>query len=229
MRISVFFLAIVLFCSCHSDEADEPELRTNAATSIGLSRAVLQGEVKEVGPLKPIHYGFLWSTESGVTVLSAKSKTMVGEASQGGVEYSVEISELLPNTEYFVRAFATNDAQTSIYYGNEVSFKTTQPSQYVATLATENITSSSVLLKGEVLDLNELENATYGFAWSVNPFTSLLNAQVVIVGETNAALIYETSLNSLQPQTTYYYRAFLSNEAGTLLVYGELLSFSTLN
>lgn len=229
MRTTLSYLFLFLLLSCQSDEADKPEIKTNSATSIGINRAVLQGEVKEVGPLKPIQYGFLWSAQPGVTVLSAQNRKVVGETSATGTLFSIEIQELNADTEYFVRAFASNASFTSISYGEEVSFRTAQPSQYIRTLPAENVTSSSALLKGQVIDLHELEKITYSFAWSTSPFNSIFNAQVIVVGDSDEALYYETPLPGLQPGTTYYYKAFLSDENSTLIVSGQQLSFTTAN
>ncbi len=229
MRVVAYFLFFFLFTACQSDEADEPELRTNSVDGIGLNRAVLKGLLVEVGPLKPIQYGFLWSTEAGVTILSAKNNIIIGEAVERNIEYSVEINELTENTDYFVRAFAVDQALHSVYYGNEVSFRTAQPSLYLQTLAAESITASSALLKGDIIDLNELETVMYGFAWADHPFVSILEATVLVVGETEVALPYQVNLIGLQPSTTYYFRAFISNNSGTVIVYGDQETLTTGN
>ena len=77
MRILTLVLALSLF-ACQSDEADAPEVKTNTVTGIGLNRAILQATLEEVGPLKPVQYGFLWSTEAGVNVITAKDQQVVG-------------------------------------------------------------------------------------------------------------------------------------------------------
>lgn len=229
MRIPALLLSILFLISCNGDEADRPEMKTLPAGEVGLSRAVLRGLVKEVGPLKPVDYGFLMSTTGGVNVLNAKNKWVVGATSEKDTDFSIEVNELTANTTYFVRSFASDPSFSSITYGNEVSFKTTQPSQYIRTLPAESIANTSVLLKGEVLSLNEQSSVTYGFAYATSPFTSLLDAQVKTVGTTTVALTYQSTIPSLTPLTTYYFRAFISNAAGTLIVYGDQLSFTTTN
>jgi hypothetical protein len=229
MRVAAYFLFFLLFTACQSDEADEPELKTNPVDGIGLNRAVLKGVVVEIGPLKPIQYGFLWATQAGVTILSANNNVLVGEALERNIEYSIELDELREDTDYFVRAFAVDPSFGSVYYGNEVSFRTAQPSLYLKTLAAESITASSALLKGEVNDLNELETVTYGFAWADQPFASIVEATVLVVGETQIPLPYQASLGGLQPSTTYYFRAFISNDSGTSIVYGDQETVTTAN
>lgn len=226
MRILFLFLLLTAI-ACQTDEADNPELQTNSADAVGLTSAILRGVLEEVGPIKPIHYGFLWSTQAGVTIASAEHTVVIGEAYEGDLAYSAPIGNLQSDTEYFFRTFAANPSYTSIFYGDEVSFRTARASQYLTTLNPESITSSSVLLKGEIIDLNELENATYGFVWALVPVTSIFTAQVIVVGDTSAPLVYEATLPSLQSSTTYYYRSFISNATGTVIVYGEQVSFTT--
>lgn len=226
MRILTLVLALSLF-ACQSDEADEAEVKTNTVTGIGLNRAILQATLEEVGPLKPVHYGFLWSTEAGVNVITAKEQALVGQTSESPLDYSIELTNLSPATEYFVRAFVSNPSFTTVYYGEEVFFRTAQPSEYLTTLPASGVTNTSAQLNGALENLHELESVQYGFAWSTTPFTTLLQATVLVIGETSAPLSYQASLVSLQTQTPYYYRAFLSNEEGTVIVYGEQFSFTT--
>lgn len=226
MRIAAFLLLLSFCFACQSDEADAPEVKTNSITGIGLNRAILQATLEEVGPLKPVQYGFLLSTQAGVNVINAK-QLLVGQTSESPMDYSIELADLQPNTAYFVRAFASNTSFTTIYYGEEISFRTAQPSEYLTTLPASSITNTSAQLNGILEDLHELASVQYGFAWSTVPFNTLLQANVLLVGETGIPTSYQASLTSLQSQTTYYYRAFLSNEEGTVLVYGEQLSFVT--
>jgi hypothetical protein len=225
MRIVIFLLTLFLF-SCQTDEADEPEIQTNSATGIGLNRAILQATLEEVGPLKPVQYGFLLSTQAGVNVINA-TQLLVGQSSESPMDYSIELTDLQPNTEYFVRAFVSTASFTTIYYGEEISFRTAQAAEYITTLPATAITPTSVQLNGAIEDIHELDVVSYGFAWATMPFTNLLQANVLVVGETTSPVSYQAPLASLQSKTIYYYRSFLSNEEGTILVYGEQLSFTT--
>lgn len=229
MQKAIFlFLALALF-ACQQDEADKPKVETGGVGAIGLNKAVLQAELLEVGPIKPAQYGFLWSTTNGVNAISAQGKIVVGEASEGELPFSYEVANLSPGTNYFVRAFAATNGFTNIYYGDEIAFTTSLPADYVRTLAAEEVTNNAAKLNGELIDLNELTTAQYGFVWALAPFNSILQGNVVVTGTTSTPLLYQSSLSSLQAQTTYYYRAFISNEEATVVVYGDLLSFTTTN
>lgn len=229
MQKAIFlFLALALF-ACQQDEADKPKVETRGAGAIGLNKVVLQAELLEVGPIKPVQYGFLWSTTGGVNAISAQGKVVVGEAFEGELPFSYEITNLSPGTNYFVRAFASTNGFSNIYYGDEITFTTSLPADYVRTLAAEALTNSTAKLNGELIDLNELTTAQYGFVWALTPFNSILQGNVVVTGTASSPLMYQSTLTSLQAQTTYYYRAFISNEEATVVVYGDLLSFTTAN
>lgn len=229
MQKAIFlFLALALF-ACQQDEADKPKVETRGAGVIGLNKVVLQAELLEVGPIKPVQYGFLWSTAGGVNAISAQGKVVVGEAFEGELPFSYEITNLSPGTNYFVKAFASTNGFSNIYYGDEIAFTTSLPADYVRTLAAEALTNSTAKLNGELIDLNELTTVQYGFVWALTPFNSILQGNVVVTGTASSPLMYQSTLTSLQAQTTYYYRAFISNEEATVVVYGDLLSFTTAN
>lgn len=228
MRKLILFIALFVV-ACQQDEADEPWAETKAVSGIALNKAVFQAVLQDVGPIKPVQYGFFWSETSGVNAISAQGKIVVGEAFEGELPYSYEATNLTPGTTYFVRAFASINGFSSIYYGDEFSFTTSLPADYVGSVAATEITTNSVRLNGELIDLNELTSAQYGFVWSQNPVNSILQGNVLVVGTSTTPLNYHTTLSSLQPQTTYYFRAFVSNETATVVVYGELLSFTTTN
>lgn len=229
MRKFLFLFVALSVLACQQDEADKPKVETRATGSIGLNTAILQAELLEVGPIKPVQYGFLWSTANGVDVISAQGKVVVGESSEGELPYSYQVTDLSPGTVYFVRAFASTNGFNNIYYGEEISFTTSLPADYVRTLTVEELTNSTAKLIGEVIDLNELTTVQYGFVWSLTPFNTILHGNIVVTGTASAPLTYQSALTSLQAQTTYYYMAFVSNEEATVVVNGDLLSFTTTN
>ena len=73
------------------------------------------GEIPNDGGTMVTQKGICWSNVPYPT--TADSKTIIGSV---GTEFSSELSNLLSNTTYYVRAYAINNAGTS--YGNQVSF-----------------------------------------------------------------------------------------------------------
>ena len=65
------------------------------------------------------NYGVCWSTNTSPTVDDSKKE--LNDTNQP-VSFFVDITELEPNTKYYVRAFAENES--GIYYGNQLDFQT---------------------------------------------------------------------------------------------------------
>jgi hypothetical protein len=80
-------------------------------------------EIREIGPIRPMNYGFLWDTQSDLSVIASANKLVLG--STGGPKtFSIKLDNLTNNTTYYYRGFTANEDYSKIYYGNVVSFKT---------------------------------------------------------------------------------------------------------
>lgn len=143
MRRSLSLLVVLVAFACQQDEADQPVVETREAITIGSDRAVLQATLIATliaaGPIKPVQYGFLWSTVSDVNAFSAQGSFMVGEGAEDQLLYSYELTGLLPVTTYFVKAFATTNGVANYYYGEEITFTTTLQTNFVRTPVTRII------------------------------------------------------------------------------------------
>jgi len=95
-----------------------PTVSTTAISSINLTGAVSGGNINDDGGSSVLARGVVWSITTGPTV-SLATKTTDGIGT--GV-FTSNLSGLVSNTTYFVRAYATNAVGTS--YGNEISFST---------------------------------------------------------------------------------------------------------
>ena len=94
-----------------------PILTTNTTSNITHNSATLNGNIISDGGANITLRGFCWSTVSNPTI----NDSVINISGTTGL-YSANISNLISNTTYHVRAFATNSAGTS--YGNDVSFTT---------------------------------------------------------------------------------------------------------
>lgn len=124
MRLS-YLLLIGLLVGCQENEADHPEVLTKPAQQVGSTSAVLDAELTETGPIKPLVTGFLWGTTTDLSIFSAPNKYVGPETSIKG-PFSIKAETLTVNTTYYYRAYAADPGFTKIYYGAIVSF-TTQP------------------------------------------------------------------------------------------------------
>lgn len=115
--VSVFALG----CSSNDDSDDSnatlATLTTSVVTSIETTTAISGGTISSDGSSNISSKGICWSTNANPTI--ADSKTSNGS---GTGNFVSNLTGLLPNTTYYVRAYATNSVGTA--YGNQVSFST---------------------------------------------------------------------------------------------------------
>lgn len=194
--------------------AVSPAVTTNAVTSIASGSAMGNGYVTdEGGGSNPTRY-IDWGTVSGTYTNNCNAGT-------GGVgAYTCNITGLLPNTTYYVRARSVNSVGTS--YGSEVSFTTPTNISIpiVVTQNPSNVISTFATLNGQVISSGG-ENSLKEIEWGV---TSGVYTSSCVVG-TGSEGSYSCNVTSLTPNTTYYVRAKATNSAGT--GYGSEVQFIT--
>ncbi len=107
----------------HEDDIDgtlytTPTLTTAIASSITETGAQSGGNITDDGNTPTIDSrGVCWSTSHNPTI----ANSFTSDGSETG-SFTSDIAGLVPNTTYYVRAYATNSIGTA--YGNEISFTT---------------------------------------------------------------------------------------------------------
>ncbi|KJS12590.1 MAG: hypothetical protein VR67_08820 [Peptococcaceae bacterium BRH_c8a] len=91
----------------------------------------------------------------------------------------------------------------------------------VQTNAASNVTENSAKLNGSIINNGGAPVTEYGFMWGTDQSTLATKP----VGNTDATGTFEISLGSLEPDTTYYYKAYATNSEDT--GYGDPQSFKT--
>jgi len=134
------------------------------------------------------------------------------------------LENLTPNTHYFIRSYFTTEYET--IYGTETSFTTLELSEpTVSTIAIDNITVNSAQSGGNVTDDGGLTVTTCGVVWNATGNPTLEDNE----GKTSDGSgtgNFTSELTGLQDGTTYYVRAWATNEHGTR--YGDEVEFTTL-
>lgn len=92
----------------------------------------------------------------------------------------------------------------------------------VQTIAVTNISQNNANVSGEVSSNGNASITARGFCYSTLPSPTTANSTVNVGIGTGQ---FSTTLNNLNPSTTYYVRAFATNSAGT--AYGQQLTFRT--
>lgn len=130
--LSLLFSAFLIFaCSSSDSESTEeisqitlPTVSTNEITDITKNTAVSGGTITNNGGSTINAKGVCWSKENSPTITN-----FVTTDGNGSSEFLSSLSELEANTQYYLRAYATNEKGTS--YGNEVNFTTLEEDSIV--------------------------------------------------------------------------------------------------
>jgi len=196
--------------------ATVPSLTTAAVTGITRTTAVSGGNINANGGSVITEKGICWGTFHNPTVTG--SHTVNGSSSE---EFTGTMAALIPETLYYVRAYAINEA--GISYGNEVSF-TTDPA-VIATLTSASISSvgtTTAVSGGTITDDGDAGITARGVCWSTSGEPTV-NDERTSNGSGRGT--FTSNLTGLQPLTTYHARAYAVNNAGT--AYGNEITFTT--
>lgn len=194
-----------------------PTVTTNDVTSITSNSAVCGGEVTNDGGAEVTSRGICWSTSQNPTI----SNNHTSDGNGLGV-FTSNITGLTENTTYYVRAYATNSEGTN--YGEQKTF-TTQHDVVVPTVTTNNVTNistNSATCGGDVMSAGYGTVSARGICWSTSQNPTVSNPHTTDGTGTGS---FTSSITGLTENTTYYVRAYATNEAGTS--YGEQKIFTT--
>ena len=195
-----------------------PAVTTMQVSDVTTTSAKCGGEVTSEGNGTVTARGVCWSVSPNPTIEDNKTNDGSGTGS-----FASQIPDLVPNTQYYVRAYATNEVGTA--YGDEISF-TTLLEKLLPTVTTSDvtdITSNSATCGGNVISDGNGTVTARGICWSISQNPTIEDNKTNDGSGTGS---FASNLSNLVPQTTYYVRAYATNEAGT--VYGEVRSFTTL-
>jgi uncharacterized protein (TIGR02145 family) len=173
------------------------------------------GNVTSDGGEEIIIAGVCWSTSANTSVKNqhTNDSRVVGS-------FTSKLTNLAPNTLYYIRAYAHNKIGTG--YGNEISF-TTNP-LVVATLTTApvtSITSNSAISGGNINSDGGSAVTVRGVCWSTSTNPTIADPHSI---DGKGIGGFASSLTGLTANT-YYVRAYATNSAGT--EYGNEVTFAT--
>jgi len=199
-----------------------PTITTQPVSSISSATATGNGTISDLGyPASIASYGVCWNTTG--TPLMTDNKNDNGVSSATGA-FTAGLTGLVPNTAYFVRAFAMNNAVAT--YGPQVTFTTTAIAPAVSSVSATGITGTGVLLNGSVNANNSSTAVTFDYGITSSPYSNTNVASTP--GSVTGTSVTSVSLavTGLTPNTTYHFRVKGTNSAGT--TNGTDLTFTTL-
>jgi len=219
-RYDIFKLGTPLMGSFIATSASQlATVRTSSATLITTNSATLGGNVTADGGASVTERGIVYATTANPT--TANTKVAIGS---GMGNFSQNITGLTAATTYHVRAYAINSVGTS--YGGDSTFTTLPiPPSFAPTVRTSsafNVTATSALLGGSVLDSGTSSIIERGVVFSTSPNPTLANSKRIFPNPSVVAL----SVTGLTPSTLYHVRFYATNSTGT--GYGGDSTFTTL-
>ncbi len=193
----------------------QPALTTAEPTDISTYSMTCGGEVTDSGNSGVLVRGVCWSTQQNPTVNDPHTTDGYG---MGSFTSAVEGLEM--NTTYYVRAYALT--ANSAGYGEQKMFSTKNGVPTLTTSAASEIGTTWATCGGDISDDGGMEITERGICWSTSPNPTIEGNH----GSNGAGLgSFSVNMNNLEPNTTYYVRAYATNSHTT--AYGNEVFFRT--
>ncbi len=208
----------ITFTTEQIPDPESPIVTTADVTDITQTTAVSGGNVTDDGGAAVTARGVCWSTSQNPTISNNHTSDGNGTGS-----FTSNLTNLIANTTYYVRAYATNENGTS--YGEQKSFTTLQNIELptVTTADVTDITQNTAVSGGNVTDDGGAAVTARGVCWSKDPNPTIDNS---FISNGNGTGSFTIEISGLTSATTYYVRAYATNSEGTS--YGEQKTFTTL-
>jgi len=187
-----------------------PTVTTLPATAITSSYARIRGNLTDLGTSTPTVQIYWGASDGGASAGAWSNTSNLGTQASTG-EFFSDISGLLPNTNYFFRAYGTN-AQGDDWASTSQTFTTPAAPPTVQNVAASNIIGTSASIGGTITSTGG-EVPTLVIHYGDNDAgTGTWDSQLSLGLQSGAA---SDSISGLNPGTIYYFRAAATNSAGT--------------
>ena len=205
-----------------------PTVNSGSYSKLGSTSVEINSTITDIGGSAITEFGHVYSinanpllTNGGTKVISPVLPNIVNNTN-----YNNPISNLKANTQYYIKAYATNTKGTG--YGNDIVIKTTgtTPTVTIIQPSASQLTDVSALLTGTIIDNGGSAITSAGIYWSLTPGVTSANTAVATtpVPQTNIS----STINGLTTNTTYYAKAYAKNSNGDAISSNEI-SFTTLD
>ena len=192
-------------------------LSTTAVSAIEKNSAVTGGEITAAGSKSVEERGVVWNVKTAPILADNK---ISGGSGTGA--FTSNLTGLPAGTLIYARAYATSRAGTA--YGNEITFTTVAATLPVlsTTTATE-IKGELATSGGNISDDGGAPVTQRGLCWNTTGNPTVADSKSTDGTGTGS---FVGKLVNLTPSTTYFYRAYATNIAGTS--YGEVKQITTI-
>ena len=212
-RYFIFIILLVVPISC---KKEAPTVVTLAVTEITAESAKCGGNVTDEGGGSVVSKGVIW----GNTDPTLELYTGLVTIGTGPGIFNCPIHGLDANTEYIVRAFASNEYGTS--YGDSRNFRTIAKYPTVVTTAPYEVTGNSAKAGGVVSDDGGSEVIERGIYLGKNIYPE--NGGIKLASGSGTGS-FTVDITGLEAFCTYYVKAYAINAVGVSI--GEHSGFKT--
>jgi hypothetical protein len=199
-----------------------PTMSGVTVSNITRTSAQFSGSVSSNQGALITEYGFCYGTSPNPTIFQSRIQYF------GNVNtaFSGTPSGLLPNTTYYVRAYAFNAAGGPSYSTTSASFITLPiATPTVVTTGSSSVSFTSAVLSGSVTNDGGANVFERGFYYSTTGTPNQSSPFIVASGTGTGN--YSATLTGLTPNTVHNFVAYAKNAAGTALS-STVLNFRTL-
>lgn len=189
---------------------------------ISFTSATFSSKLLESGDSLITALGFCYGTEPNPTL----ENNVVTAELQADSTFSASLPDIVQQTRYYVRAFATNSYGTFYSDGSGATFVLKDQKPTVETEEPQVGIGGNVAFSGTILAEGMSPVTEAGFLWSTEEEPTLetpksSHRNLFEEGATE----YAMTLGNMRGGTTYYVRLYAKNEYGTS--YGEVKAFET--
>lgn len=131
------------------------------------------------------------------------------------------INALPKNTEIKIKGFAKTSL--GLFWGNETTLQTADSMPNITTNVDTFHTTNTKTILGLSFNGLGFSRSAWGVCWGTTPNLTINSINRI---ESRDLSKYDTLLSNLNPNTTYYARAYVKNYYGTLM-YADVISFKT--
>lgn len=221
INFSFYLLSILVLSLLFNCEKDPikvaPTVTITTVTNITANSAVCIGEIDSDGGAPILARGICWSLINPLPTIN-DNKTI---DENGTGSFTSSITGLNPGETYYFRAYATNSIGTA--YSCQITFNTMVTVPILTTAELSAITFSSASCGGNINLDGGTPVTARGICWSTSENPDIEDNKTTDgVGTGN----FTSNLSLLITNTTYYIRAYATNDTGT--GYGNEISFKTL-
>jgi len=197
-------LTLILISSCEK-KPTLPVLSTDLVTEISTTTARSGGSIIDDGGASISLKGICWNTSNDPTTENSKTSENVSGS------FTSKMSQLSPNTMYYVRAYATNSAGTG--YGKSASFKTLGDLPASSSSSASDININSATLNGIINSNSLATSVTFEYGTTTSYGSIIIAPQSPVSEEGNTSV--NAYITGLTPGTTYHFRIIATNDLGT--------------